>query len=179
MAHADHRPFRLHSLLAPEQKSAEATCFLDLPEDRLHDCFSAGIGVASFLGAEFSAHSLACVSVFGDRTVGYYIVLVSVLPAPSGDVDISAQLFACLGRLWGPVTSICCRFVRGAATVVLHLFDNGYQVSVVGGLVANGLAHDDLPRTSLRGFGLEPWSQDGALSDTPRPAAFTQRRSAS
>jgi len=56
---AVHRPFGLYILNATQKKAPKASRLFELPEYRLHRCFSASVDFAAFLAFKLSADALA------------------------------------------------------------------------------------------------------------------------
>ena len=80
------RPFGAHFLYTAQQKLAEASCLLDLPEHRLDDLLSQAVAAAISGALEFLPHRL------GQRAAGLRAWLgIGMLGAPCRDIGVDVR----------------------------------------------------------------------------------------
>src|SRR6516165_6268750 len=84
MGHTNQGPFGAHFLDAAQQKLAEASGLLDLPEHRLDDLFSQPVAAAVSCAFEPCPHSLC------ERAAGLALFAIGMLGAARRDIGFDA-----------------------------------------------------------------------------------------
>src|SRR5882757_7890327 len=126
---ADHSPFGFDLVDAAQEELAEASCLLDLAEDRLDDLFSQSIPASITCALELCAHS-------GDERAGFELPFcrgrlgavllpsggdVALDPAPTERAKIGLRAIACIGR----------RFVRVRPEIGFDGIEQGRKLRLI------------------------------------------------
>ena len=142
MGGADHGPFGFDLVDAAQEELAEASCLLDLAEDRLDDLFSQSIPASIACALELCAHS-------GDERAGFELPLCrgrlgAVLLPSGGDValdpasderaKIGLRAIARIGRC----------FIRVLPADWLYGIEQWRELRLIARRVGQRVRHDDL-----------------------------------